>query len=132
MNKYNLSFGSLTVLDKCLAELIINNEVVITLEMVEELDVMLQSIFKHNFGLLVNKLNTYSYTYEAKLVLGSIEHMKAIASVYYTTQGREVSLDIVQKRNIDGLNVRVFSGFELGRQQALDWLTYELTKQKTT
>jgi len=126
MNKYQLSFCTINKLTDNIAEVIISNDVEVSLEMVEEHDEFLCSIFKGNFGVLVNKINTYSYTVEATLSMGSIAQMKAIASVNYNAQGNNSSQDIENRRGTDKLNWRQFSGLELGWQQAYDWLTKEL------
>jgi len=127
MTKFRLSFCTVNILTDNIAEVIIDNNIVVTIEMVEEHDNFLCSIFKGDFGVLVNKINAYSYTLEAKLIIGSIEAMKAIASVNYSTDGIQSSQDIKDKRSNDGLNLQTFSGYELGWQSAYDWLTQELS-----
>ena len=126
MTKYQLSFCTINKLSDNIAEVIIANDVEVSLEMVEEHDEILCSIFKGNFGVLVNKINTYTYAVEATLSMGSIARMKAIASVNYTAQGKSSSQEIENRRRTDKLNWQQFSGLELGWQQAYDWLIQEL------
>lgn len=95
--------------------------------MVGEHDDLLCTIFNGDFGVLVNKVNTYSYTLEAKLIMGSIESMKAIASVNYSSDGTQSSQDIKDRRSNDSLNLKSFSGYKMGWQRAYDWLTLELS-----
>ncbi len=94
--------------------------------MVEEHDSFLTSFFDGYFGILLNKINSYSYSTEAQLIIGSVENIIAIAAVNYTEQGRQSSKTIAKKRIIDQLNLSVFSGFELGWQKAMTWLKEEL------
>ncbi len=127
IKKYRLSFCNINILTDNIAEVIIDNNIVVTIEMVEEHDDFLCTIFNGDFGVLVNKVNTYSYTLEAKLIMGSIESMKAIASVNYSPDGTQSSQDIKDRRSNDSLNLKSFSGYEMGWQRAYDWLTLELS-----
>jgi len=128
MDQYRLSFAAVNILTDNIAELIIDENIEVSIEMVEEHDKLLSSLFKGPFGVLVNKVNKYSYTLEAKLIMGSIEPMTAIASVNYFPQGTQSTQDILDKRSNDRLNLKAFIGTELGWQQAYDWLTLELSK----
>jgi len=126
MEKYRLSFCTVNILTDNIAEVIIDDNIEVSMEMVEEHDKFLCSMFKGNFGVLVNKINTYSYSLEAKLLMGSVVNMKAIASVFYSSQGMQSTQNIMKKRSMDSLNLKLFSGYELGWQQAYDWLMLEL------
>ena len=126
MKTYRLSFGFVNILTENIAEVIIDNNIVVSLEMVEEHDRFLTSIFNGYFGVLVNKINNYAYSPEAKLVMASIETMKAIASVNYSSKGIESTQDVVNKRSNDSLNIKTFLGLEMGGHNAYNWLTLEL------
>jgi hypothetical protein len=127
--KHKLSFGYITLLSKNIAEVIVNHNTKMTIEIVEEYDNFLANYFHEDFGLLINRINDYSFTYEASLSIASSAHLKAIAVVSYAPQSREQSLGILAKRKIDGWNMKVFSGLELGWQQGLNWLESELSKK---
>lgn len=124
--KKHLSFGFINILSEDIAEIIINNNVVITLEMIDEYDQFLTEYFKGDFGLLINRINHYSYTFEAKLSIGSTEGLKAIAVVYYNEISKESTNSLVKARRVDNFNLKLFSGLELGWQSGLDWLRSEL------
>lgn len=126
METYRLSFCTVNILTDNIAEVIIDDNIEVSMEMVEEHDKFLCSVFKGNFGVLVNKINTYSYSLEAKFIMGSVVRMKAIASVFYSSQGMKSTQNIIEKRSMDSLNLKLFSGYELGWQQAYDWLMLEL------
>jgi len=126
MDKHRLSFATVNILSDNIAELIVDNDVEVSLEMVEEHDQLLTSIFTKRFGVLVNKINNYSYAYEATLSMGSIAQIKAIATVNYSPQGEKSTQEIIKTRITDNLNLNNFSGLELGWQQAYDWLIQEL------
>lgn len=127
MENHQLSFCNVNILNDNVAEVIIDNNISVSLEMVEEFDELLCSIFNGDFGVLVNKINTYSYTLEAKLVMGLIARMKAIATVNYSSQDTKSTQDIKNIRSKDSLNLKTFSAYEMGRQNAYNWLKLELS-----
>ena len=61
MKEYRLSFCTINICADNIAEVIIDENIEVSIEMVEEHDEFLCSIFKGSFGVLVNKINTYSY-----------------------------------------------------------------------
>ena len=126
--KKTLSFGVVNILSEHIAEIIINNNVVITLEMIDEYDQFLSQHFKGDFGLLINRINHYSYTFEAMLSIGSLEGLKAMAVVFYNDIGKESTTSLMKIRETDNFNLKLFSGLELGWQSSLDWLQDELKK----
>lgn len=131
MQKHRLSFAHINIINNQIAEIIVDDGVVVSLEMVEEHDDFLTSIFDGEFGILVNKINSYHYSPEAQLIMGSIENIVAVAVVNYTTQDKQSSKEIIDKRFMDQLNIKIFSGLELGRQQAITWLQQELANIST-
>jgi len=125
--KHQLSFCSINILTDAIAEVTINKDVVVSMEMVEEYEAFLSAKFTATFGLLVNKIHHYHFSYEAKLCINSHANLKAIAVVNYNNKGEQVTKDIVKVRAIDDWNIKSFSGLELGWQQGFDWLKKELT-----
>jgi len=127
MRKHRISFADINIISECIAEIIIDEGISVSLEMVEEHENFLACIFTGNYGVLINKINNYTYSTEAQFIMGSSQNMIAIAAVNYTEQGKESSKSIADKRTIDQLNVRTFSGLDLGWQDAITWLHQELT-----
>ena len=74
--KHELSFCSINMLDENIAEVIVNKSVKISIEMVEEYEEFLSTHFSSDFGLLINKINHYDYSFEAKLSIASNENLK--------------------------------------------------------
>ncbi|WDE10979.1 hypothetical protein [Thalassomonas haliotis] len=124
--KHKLSFGYVNILSENIAEIIVDEDVEITLEMTEECDDFLASMFCGELGILVHRINNYTFTYEAKLTVVSYEKIKAMAVVTYNKQGEQVTRELLAKRAMDDWNLKCFSGLELGWQQAYDWLQNEL------
>jgi hypothetical protein len=123
-----LSFAYVNTIDDNIAEVIIDNNVIITLEMIDEYDEYLSEHFKGNFGLLINRINHYSYTFEAKLTIGSNDGLCAMAVVYYNRMSKESTLGLMNTRVNDDFNLKLFSGLELGKQTGVDWLKTEIDK----
>ena len=128
--KHEFSFGKINILSDNIAEIIINQDVELSIEMVEEFEHFFTEQFLGGFGLLVNKINRYQYTYEAMLTIGSHENLNAIAVVNYHPKDVIKSEQIAKLRESDNLNLKSFSGLEMGCQDGLDWLNAELSVNK--
>jgi len=126
MNKHQLSFAKINILNEQIAEVIVEQGTVISLEMSEEYDRFLADIFSNNFALLVNKINQYDFSFEAKLSMASHDNLKAIAVITYDAESKKSVENVAAIRQIDGWNLKVFDGLNLGWQGGLDWLHDEL------
>ncbi len=124
--KHQLSFATITLLNDHIAEVVVNKDIEVSLEMTEEFEAFLADKFNHAFGLLINKIHYYDFSFEAKLSIGSHANLKAIAIVNYNEKSELVTNSIVKLRKIDGWNLKSFSGLDLGWQQAFTWLKKEL------
>jgi hypothetical protein len=129
MQKYQLSFAKVNLLNEHIAEVIVGQDVVISLEMSEEYDNFLTKIFSNNFALLINKVNEYDFSFEAKLSVASHENLAAIAVVTYNNQSKTSVANLASIRQRDGWNLKVFDGLNLGWQEGLDWLQNELNSE---
>ena len=129
--KHELSFGYIILLSENIAEVVVNQNIVMTIEMVEEYDCFLKCHFNNDFGLLINKINHYTQTFEAQLSIASLSGIKAIAVVTYNQNCKQVTNTLENKRKIDHWNLKQFSGLELGLQSGLSWLEQELSNENT-
>lgn len=123
---YNLSYAKIKMLSDNLAEVIVDHNITITLEMIEEFDCFIHDKFKQPFALLVNKINQYEYTFEAMASMVSHELMIAMAVINYDDIDDDPIHKVIKIRAMDQLNIKVFSGLELGFQEAKAWLVEEL------
>ena len=128
--KHRLSFGYFKIIDDNILEVVADEGIEMTLEMIEECHQFVDSHFKDDFCMLVNRVNNYTYSFEAKLSIASYEYLKAIAFVYYSSDSKSVTEELYQLRAFDEWNFRAFSGLELGWQQAFEWLQQELISVK--
>jgi hypothetical protein len=126
--KLTTSFGQINIISTCIAEVIINQDVEITLELLEEYDAIMAKQFTGNYAVLVNRINNYRYAYEALLCAGSAQNLRAAAIIEYGTNSEQRTQDLKSIRAMDNLNIKEFSGLELGREKAIAWLDEQLTE----
>ncbi len=124
--KHRLSFGFYNIFANNVIEVTADEGVEMTLEMVEECHEFVNNNVEGDFALLINRINNYTYTYEAKLSVASYEGLKALAFVCYSEKSRLVTKKLQASRSFDQWKYPVFSGLELGWQQAYHWLESEL------
>jgi len=118
MKVYRLSFGQINIIEPNLAEVIIDDEVVMDVEMIDEYHEFLLSYLKAPFSLLVNKCNSYTYTFEAQRMIASLNEIKAMAVVTHTAI-TEMSTSVLITMNQDkNWNIKLFQK----REDALNWL----------
>jgi len=124
--KHRLSFGFYNLLANNIVEVTADEGIEITLEMVEESIEFINQHVEGNFALLINRINNYTYSYEAQLSIASHEDLKGVAFVCYSAQSEETTKQLQNNRSFDQWNYPIFSGLELGWQQAYQWLENEL------
>lgn len=128
--KHRLSFGYFNVFANNIIEVTTDEGIEMTLEMVEECHDFIHEYIKGDFALLINRINNYTYTYEAQLSLASYASLKALAFVCYSDESFLVTEKLQSNRSFDQWQYPVFSGLELGCQQAYQWLENELSVVK--
>jgi len=119
MDTYQLSFAQITILSPDIAEVIVDDGIEMTLAMVTEYHNFLKAHLSAPFSLLINKINCYSYDFEAQINLGNIKEINAMAVVAYTKSAvlatRSLANGALRKT---AWNLEIFSD----RQSALIWL----------
>jgi hypothetical protein len=125
--KITTSFGLINIISANIAEIIVDEDVEITLEIVDEYDAIMAQTFPGNYAILVNKINNYRYAFEALLTIASAENQKATAIISYGAESEQQTVDLKSVRRIDNLNMKEFSGLNLGRACAIKWLNEQLT-----
>ncbi|WP_299797311.1 hypothetical protein [uncultured Shewanella sp.] len=128
---HKFSFGcSVELLTNNIAQVTIEPNVEVTLEMLGEFDEYMAKVFNHDFALLINKQNNYSYAYETLLCMGSQENLKATAVVYYDDNDANLPPHFMEMRQVDRLNIQLFPGAKTGTKKALNWLEHQLCAEK--
>lgn len=125
---HQLSYATVKIIADNLAEVVVNNNIMITLEMVEEFEEFVSATFKQPFALIINKINTYNYSFEAMSCMASNENLVAMAVISYDDLMKDPINRVLELRRMDELNIKIFSGLELGWQQGRNWLLEQLAK----
>jgi len=125
INLYDLPFAKIIILSDSIAEVIINENVEMTLVMVKEYHEFLLSHLVSPFSLLINKVNSYTYDFDAQLNLATLTEINAMAVVAYT-RSTKISTEYLNSsvpREKDW-NLKIFSN----RDEGLNWLHLEQEK----
>jgi len=119
---YELPFAKIIILSDSIAEVIINENVEMTLAMVEQYHEFLLSHLVSPFSLLINKINAYTYDFDAQVNLATLKEINAMAVVAYTRSTKistqYLNSSVPRKRD---WNLNICSN----RDEALNWLRVE-------
>jgi len=122
IKSYELPFAKINILSDSIAEVIINEGVEMTLTMVEQYHEFLLLHLVSPFSLLINKVNSYTYDFDAQKNLATLKEINAMAVVAYTRSTR-ISTEYLKSsvpRKMDW-NLKIHSD----REEALNWLQLE-------
>jgi len=98
-----------------------------TLEMVEQYHAFLLSHLVSPFSLLINKINSYTYSFDAQVNLATLKEINAMAVVAYTRRS-EISTEYLKStvpRKISW-NLNIYNN----REDALNWLQLQQNNEK--
>jgi len=123
MNSYKLSFGTINVLQNNLVELIVNEGVIIDKVMIKEFHDFLLNKFKGAFGLLVNIIHSYSYTFGAQKTIAKLDEIKSMALVAQTSGAVMSTETLINVNGNMSRNIKLFQE----KEAALTWLQKELS-----
>ncbi|MBD0830649.1 hypothetical protein [Aestuariibaculum sediminum] len=126
MKNYTLSFGEITILESNLAEVVVNEGVVMNEQKVEEYHSFLLNHLEAPFKLLVNTKNSYSYSFNAQKTIGNLKEIQAIAVVVYSIRSL---MSIQTLMDIGIRNTKTINVFQ-DRDEAINWL-YSLNGSQT-
>lgn len=120
MKSYKLSFVEIIIHKTNLAEIIVNESIIMDLAHLAELHDFLQNNLIAPFSILINKKNDYSYDFQAQCAIGDISGLSKTA-VFVTRSSGLMSTQTIMhiNRNKDwNWNVKIFND----REAALAWL----------
>ena len=123
MDLYELPYAEIIILHDNIAEVMINEDVKMDLEMAEHYHEFLLSHLRPPFLLLINKINSYTYDFDAQLKLATLKEINAMAVVAYDRITRITTETLASYPRSEKWNLKVFSN----RDEAMNWL---LLKQK--
>lgn len=118
MNQHSLGFGQIIILQPDIAEVIIDDGIEMDESMVDDYHHFLIKHLAAPFSILVNKINAYTYTFEAQLKLGTIPQIHSMAVVTYSHISEVATNSLSSIPRTTTWNLRTFPQ----REQALRWL----------
>jgi len=118
MTIHRLSFGEISILKPNLAEVIVDKNIEMNMEMVGEYHSFLLTHLEHPFNLLINKRNQYTYTFEAQQHIGTLSQINLMAVVAYNSITAMSTSCLIAIPRITPWNIQLFEE----RSAALDWL----------
>ena len=118
---YHLSFGKIIKLKKNLAEVIVSPDVEFDMEMIAEYHSWLLKNLEAPFNILINKINSYTYTFEAQMNIANLPEIQSMAVVAYSQQTEKTTNVLINLPRKQKWNIRVFND----RSEALRWLETE-------
>tara|TARA_R110002049_G_scaffold3795_5_gene27623 strand:- start:97979 stop:98344 length:366 start_codon:yes stop_codon:yes gene_type:complete len=118
MKSYKLSFGTIIIIEEHLAEVIINDDVVIDGVMVDEYHDFLLTALKSPFSLLINKKHSYTYTFYAQKTFLNLKAAKAMAVLVYNKAGVMSIETLINLNATNNWNIQLFQS----RDEAFNWL----------
>ncbi|MBN1378642.1 MAG: hypothetical protein JXA04_05350 [Gammaproteobacteria bacterium] len=121
-NRLDLPYAQILLLRPHIAELVIFDGVELTAEMVREYQLILRERFSSPFGLLINKGNHYTYSFDAQMELGLDKTMKATAVLVERESSELIMRSIKNLPDHTEWNMNVF--YE--REHAIAWLEKQL------
>ncbi len=121
MYLHELSFAKIVILREDIAEVIVNDGVEMDRAMTEEYHDFLLSNLRHPFSLLINKVNSYTYTFDAQINLATLKEINAMAIISYNRITKKSTENLASRPRAVDWNLKIFSN----RDEALTWLESE-------
>ena len=123
--EFELPFAKIIILHDNIAEVVINDGIEMDVKMVEQYHDFLLSHLHSPFSLLINKINAYSYDFQAQIKLATLTEINAMAVVAYNCVTKLNTETLASYPRSEKWNLKVFSN----RDEALAWL---LSEQKSS
>jgi len=123
MDLHELPFAKIIILDDNIAEVMVNDGVIMDVEMVDQYHDFLLSHLHPPFSLLINKVNSYTYDFDAQNKLATLKEINAMAVVAYNRTTKLTTESLASYPRDVKWNLNIFSN----RDDALAWL---LSNQK--
>jgi hypothetical protein len=121
MDLYELPFAKIIILYDDIAEVMIADGIEMDEQMVDQYHDFLLSHLHPPFSLLINKINSYSYSFPAQIKLATLKEINAMAVVAYNRITEISTETLASYPRSEEWNLKIFSN----RDEALDWLFSE-------
>ena len=127
MELHELPYAKIIILQDDMAEVIVDGEIVMDEAMVEHYHGFLLSHLNAPFSLLINKVNSYTYDFNAQLKLATLEEINAMAVIAYNRITKNTTELLASYPRSKKWNLKVFSN----RDEAMYWLISEQKKSSS-
>ena len=117
-NEAVLKMGRIIKLTDDMAEVIVDEGVVINMAMVREYHEWIQNNLSNPCLLLINKTYPYAYSFDAQQEIASLDQIRAMAVVVYNRISEVTTRDLVAFPRAHEWNIQIFDS----RHDALLWL----------
>jgi hypothetical protein len=124
---HSLGFAEIIILRDDIAEVIVYEGVEMTQEMVHAYHTCLLNNLTAPFSLLINKVFSYTYDFQAQLTIAALPEIKAMAVVTYTVAAKASTESLAAAPRKVKWHIELFQN----RESALSWLESEQNKTKT-
>ena len=121
MDLHELPYAKIIILQNDLAEVMINEGVEMNLAIVNDYHDFLLSHLEPPFSLLINKINSYTYDFEAQTKLATLKEINLMAVVAYNRVTKLTTETLASYPRDDKWKLKVFPS----RDEALSWLISE-------
>ena len=121
MELHELSFCKIIILREDIAEIIVNDDIEIDMEMVGQYHEFLLSHLTSPFSVLINRINSYTHSFDAQMKIGTLPELNAIGVVSYNRTTDIVSKGMASLPRNKEWNFNIFSR----RDEALAWVESE-------
>ena len=118
MDLHELPFAKIIILRDDIAEVMINEGIQMDKDMVEQYHDFLLSHLHAPFSLLVNKVNAYTYDFQAQEKLATLKEIHAMAVVAYNRVTQLTTETLASYPREVKWNLSIFTN----RDEALAWL----------
>ncbi len=127
MKIYELPFGKFIELNDAFVEVIIYEGIELTVDMIDQFQYYFTRSNSDPFGVLINKINQYTYAFDAQIRLSELLNLDAIAVVTYSQRSKRITESIISLQRGAPWNIKIFDD----RRTAIEWLKAELAKKKS-
>lgn len=119
MKSLRLSFANINVIEKNLAEVIIDEGIIMDEIMVDEYHDFLLTNLTAPFSLIINKENCYSYTFEAQKMICNLKAIHLIAIIVTTQAALMATETLIKINENNSWNIEVFKD----KDSAINWIS---------
>jgi hypothetical protein len=124
MDLHELPFAKIILLQEDIAEVIVNEGVTMDVDIVNQYHEFLITHLRTPFSLLINKINSYTYDFDAQIKLATLNEINSMAVVSYNRCTTITTETLASYPRDKMWNLKVFAN----RGKALDWLLSEQRK----